>query len=438
MKSKIWLVISREYSMRVKKKGFIITTLLFPLLMAGLMFAPALLQGMAKSKVETITIYDPTGIVAPEMIAQSNDQPYQLAPEGVPVDSLMANLNDYAPLLVMSENVVENPSDILLLSEDFAVDRMIVIEDDAARAIETVRLKSYDIDNLDEIIANISVDPSVRHLKIDESGVIDNSDAALGLIVGIAMAFVLYMFILIYGQLVMQSIIEEKNNRVLELIVTSIKPRQLMLGKLIGMGAVALTQVAVWGLLIAAIVKFALPSILGETVFTELEGMMNGTLDLSTATTSPQLLQSLAILSSLGYIFQIFGYLMVYLVGGFMFYAAIYAAIGASVDNAQDGAQLQSFATFPIIIALVLSMSVAQAPDSPLAVWLSIIPFTSPMVMMMRLQTATPIEMISSIALLYASAAFVVWFAAKIYRIGIFMYGKKPTVRDLIKWARYK
>ncbi|MDE7394385.1 MAG: ABC transporter permease, partial [Muribaculaceae bacterium] len=363
--------------------------------------------------------------VAPEMIAQSNDQPYQLAPEGIPVDSLMANLNDYAPLLVMSENVVENPSDILLLSEDFAVDRMIVIEDDAARAIETVRLKSYDIDNLDEIIANISVDPSVRHLKIDESGVIDNSDAALGLIVGIAMAFVLYMFILIYGQLVMQSIIEEKNNRVLELIVTSIKPRQLMLGKLIGMGAVALTQVAVWGLLIAVIVKFALPSILGETVFTELEGMMNGTLDLSAATTSPQLLQSLAILSSLGYIFQIFGYLMVYLVGGFMFYAAIYAAIGASVDNAQDGAQLQSFATFPIIIALVLSMSVAQAPDSPLAVWLSIIPFTSPMVMMMRLQTATPLEMISSIALLYASAAFVVWFAAKIYRVGIFMYGKK-------------
>jgi ABC-2 type transport system permease protein len=239
--------------------------------------------------------------------------------------------------------------------------------------------------------------------------------------------------------MVMTSIIEEKNNRVLELVVSSVKPLQLMLGKIIGVGLVAVTQVVIWGALLCLMSVFLLPAIMPANLAQEVALTAGGGMDMSAATFDPDMLQALSLLSSVGYIAKMFAMMLLFLVGGFLFYAAIFAAIGSAVDNIQDASQLQTFAVVPILIALVVSLSVTADPNSTLAVWMSMIPLTSPMVMLARI----PFDIASwqiwlSLILLYASFVAMAWLAAKIYRVGIFMYGKKPTIRDLIRWARYK
>lgn len=247
------------------------------------------------------------------------------------------------------------------------------------------------------------------------------------------------MFLLIYGQMVMTSIIEEKNNRVLELVVSSVKPLQLMLGKIIGVGLVAVVQVTIWGVLICLMSAFLLPLLMPESLSQEVALAGTGALDAASANFDPELIQMVSILGSVGYIAKLFGIMTLFLIGGFLFFASIFAAIGSAVDNIQDASQLQSFAIIPIIVALIFSISVGNDPNSATAVWMSMIPFTSPMVMLARV----PFDIASwqiwlSLAILYLSFVGLAWVAAKIYRVGIFMYGKKPTIKDFIRWARYK
>lgn len=242
-----------------------------------------------------------------------------------------------------------------------------------------------------------------------------------------------------YGQLVMTSIIEEKNNRVLELVVSSVKPFHLMLGKIFGVGLVAVVQIVIWGVLLCTMSAFLLPALLPSGVSEQVAMFNAGTLATGTGTLDPELLSAISILSSVGYIAKLFGYILIFLIGGFLFYASIFAAIGSAVDNIQDASQLTSFAVIPIVIGIIIGMPAGEDPNSALAFWSSIIPFTSPMVMLMRIPFGIPAwETWLSIGLLYISFVVMVWIAAKIYRIGIFMYGKKPTIRDLIRWAKYK
>lgn len=437
MKNNIGLIISREYSLRVKKKGFIVTTLLMPVFILLMMFAPTLLAGVGSELPSSVTVVDESGYLAAPM-AQNASLPYRFA-DGQPVDSILADPENKI-VLVLGKNVVKDPTSVTLYSHDSSsLELEMIIKDDVKNAIEAVRLSEYNIDNLKEILDEIEADVVISTKTIDDDGQASSSDTLTSFLVGIAMAFLLYMFIVIYGQLVMQSIIEEKNNRVLELIVTSVKPTHLMLGKILGIGAVAVTQVLIWGLLITGFITFALPEITGPQLMADVEAMRSGTLDISTTSADISLLQTLAMLSSLGFIFQIFGYMLLFLIGGFLLYASLYAAIGASVDNAQDGAQLQVFALIPVIVGLMFAMSVGQNPNSELATWLSIIPFTSPMVMMARIPAEVPMsEIVASLVLLYATIILTVWFTAKIYRVGIFMYGKKPTIKELVRWARYK
>ena len=253
------------------------------------------------------------------------------------------------------------------------------------------------------------------------------------------MAFVLYMFLLMYGQMVMTSIIEEKTNRVLELVVSSVKPVYLMLGKIIGVGLVAVVQIIIWGVLLCLVSAFLLPALIPADVMTQAAMSQAGTLQASADSIDPEMLNAIGLVTSWSFIAKIFGYMLIFLIGGFLFYASIFAAIGSAVDNVQDASQLTSFAVIPIIIGLVIGMTVGTDPNSTLAFWSSIIPFTSPMVMLMRLPFDIPSWQVwLSIGLLYLSFIAMVWVAAKIYRIGIFMYGKKPTIKDLIRWARYK
>lgn len=220
----------------------------------------------------------------------------------------------------------------------------------------------------------------------------------------------------------MNSIIEEKNNRVLEIIVSSVRPHTLMLGKILGVGLVAVTQILIWGILIGSFSKWIMPILTS--------GISTDDVDLMTA---------LGQFSNPTYVMTLFLYILLFLIGGYLFYSSIFAAIGSAVDNVQDASQLTTVAMVPIIIGMVFSMTVANDPNSSLAFWLSIIPFTSPMVMMARIPFGIPVwEIVLSLVLLAASLFAMIWIAAKIYRVGIFMYGKKPSFADLIKWVRYK
>lgn len=431
----ILLVISREYTQRVRKKGFIFTTLLMPVVMLALMFAPALLSGIG-SAPETITVVDNSGKIAPYLIDHYS-LPYAISP--LPADSLKTD-TEVNTFLVIGEDIIENPTSVSLYHRGGgSIETEALIKDDIKNAIEARRLEDLQLGNLKEVLGEVEADVVISSHKIDDQGNESSSNSLTSYLIGIAMSFILYMFIIIYGQLVMMSIIEEKNNRVLEIIVTSIKPTHLMLGKIIGIGAVAITQVIIWALLIGGFITFVLPGIAGDQMFAELAALKAGTLNPATATTDLGVLQVMAMLSSLSYIFSIFGYLILFLIGGFMLYASLYAAIGASVDNAQDGAQLQVFCIVPVIVGLMFAMTIGQNPDSSLATILSMIPFTAPMIMMARIPSGVPVgEILTSLAILYASIVVIIWFTAKIYRVGIFMYGKKPNIKELIKWAKYK
>lgn len=399
------------------------------------MFAPALLSNLDGSLPESVVVVDESGCVGEELLTDGN-LPYQLTT--ATVDEVLAD-SSAETIVIVGANAIDDPRDISLYTHgNSSVQLESVISSDLKHAIETIRLRGYDIYNLEEIMAEVNADVMLSTHTIDDNGNSEASDTFTGYIIGVVMSLIMYMFIMIYGQLVMQSVIEEKANRVLELIVTSVRPLHLMLGKIIGVGAVAVTQVLIWVAIIVAFIQFVLPAVMGPEMLVELEAMRNGTLDISTATTDPAILQSLAMVSSFGFIFSVFGYMIVFLVGGFMLYASIYAAIGAAVDNPQDGAQLQVVAMVPIIIGFMFSMTIGANPNSEAATLLSIIPFTSPMVMLARIPSGVPAgEIIASIAALYATIFVTIWFTAKIYRVGIFMYGKKPTIKELIKWARY-
>lgn len=410
--------------MRVKKKGFIVTTLLFPLIMVVLMMLPTLLQNVGTSKPDVVTVVDPSGLIGEEL-TRISDYNYDIVTDPGNRDSILSR-SAYHPVIIIDPNILtsEASAPVSMYSKDTpGIEVVQAITNDINKAVESIRLRHLGYDNIDSIMEKAKADVSMLTLKVDDKGNVENANSLSGMLIGILMSFILYMFLLIYGQSVMQSIIEEKNNRVLELIVTTVRPTHLMLGKIVGVGAVALTQVVIWGLIIGAFVKFGLPAMV----------------DLTTIDPNSQMAQVYFIITQLSYIASIFGWLMVYLIGGFMLYASIYAAIGASVDNSQDGSQLQIFATFPIIISFVFSMSIGTDPNSSLATWLSIIPLTSPMAMMCRIPSGVPMwELILSVILLIATIVLAIWLAAKIYRVGIFMHGRKPTVRDLIRWARYK
>ena len=257
---------------------------------------------------------------------------------------------------------------------------------------------------------------------------------------GFVLGMVLYMFLLIYGGMVMQSVIEEKNNRVLEVVVSSVRPFELMMGKILGVASVAVVQILIWGVLICGVGALLIPHLMPAEVMAGAQAMQQGVPEAAALSgVSPEMMQAVATMTDFGYLVQIFVCLLLFVVGGYLLYSAMFAAVGSAVDSVQDAQQLQTPITIPIILAFLVMVSVMKDPNSPLAFWFSLIPFTSPVVMMARIPYGIPTwEVVLSLVLLYASFVAMVWLAGKIYRVGIFMYGKKPTFRELLKWMKYK
>lgn len=434
MDSKISIIIRREYMERVTKKSFIITTLLMPVIMLGLMMAPVLIAMFSESDNRNILVIDNSADTISSRL--QNTPTLTFLPQNISVDSAR-RVESVDAVLVIPESIYDNGATLQIYTNGASsMEVESAITGQFNDIIESQRLKNYNIDDLDEIISAVHSDVKLQSLRNDEDAT--ESSTMLSYMLGLILTLMLYMCLLLYGQMVMTSIIEEKNNRVLEIVVSSVRPTQLMLGKICGIGLVAITQIVIWGVLLSAMSAFVLPAVLPAGVSADMAALSAEGAS-ANISTDLELLQALSMLGNVAYIIQLFGLLLLFLIGGFMLYSAIYAAIGSAVDNIQDAGQLQSIVVFPIIIGIVVAMQAASDPGSSMAMWTSMIPFTSPMVMMARIPFGIPDwEIAVSLIILVISFFIVVWFAAKIYRVGIFMYGKKPSFKELIRWMRYK
>ena len=438
--SNISIIIQREFNERVRKKSFIITTLLMPLLMVALMAAPALIMQFSRGDEKRIAVIDESGLVAPRL---ESDEELRFEPTDLTTEEARRTLTDRFGVLRIGGDILENPSDVKLYansSSSLSVESSIT--DQIERILEAEKLKRYNIDNLQQILDEVKTTVTLQTFRNDKSQEEEThaQSSTVATVTGYVLGFILYMFLLIYGQMVMQSVIEEKNNRVLEVMVSSVRPFDLMMGKILGIASVAVVQVAIWGVLICGIGAAVMPHLMPSDVMASAQAMQQGMPDAAAASgMDPEMLQAVAALTDLGYIVRIFVCLLLFVFGGYLFYSAMFAAVGSAVDNVQDASQLQTPITLPIILALLMMFAVIRDPNSQMAFWFSVIPFTSPIVMIVRIPYDIPLwEIALSLAVLYASFVGMVWFAAKIYRVGIFMYGKKPTLGELFKWVRYK
>jgi len=422
--SKTFLIIQREYFTRIRKKSFIISTLLFPLLYLGLVFGTAYIGQKASSKLK-IALVDSSGKFTQQKIDKVNaeDKSNTLILETTDVAQLA---NDFESRGYDAYAVI--PQDIMIA----ATPQTIVVKSNRTLGlIAGVQSKLNNIWN-DIKYEELGIDQEKRValtgsklIVLAENQQDKSADGTYAMIIGYAAGFLVYFILLIYGSQVMMGVMEEKTNRIAEVMVSSVKPFQLMLGKIVGIALVALTQFLLW--IVFALVVFNATKIAGNTS-PELAGAVASVQKFFTSFNMPLLLFLFAF----------------YFLGGFFFYSSLYAAIGSAINEDVREAQSLSFPITLIIIFAIFLLTIAMNdPTSPIAVWASIIPFTSPIVMMARVAygipgTVTYGQLALSMTLLVASFLFMVWFAGKIYRTGILMYGKKPTWKEMLKWAMRK
>ncbi len=438
--SNVSIIIQREFNERVRKKSFIISTLLMPLLMLLLMAAPALVMQFSRGEEKTIAVVDQSGLVAPQL---EDDEELSFRIVDMPVEEARKQTEGLFGVLWIGADILADPSAVkLYANSSSSLSLELSITGRIERILEAEKLKAYDIDNLQRILDEVKTSVTMQTFRNDKSQEEETQagSSAVATAAGFILGMILYMFLLMYGAMVMQSVIEEKQNRVLEVMVSSVRPFQLMLGKILGVAAVAVVQVLIWGVLIVVLGSFVMPMLLPEEVLAGAQAMQQGMPDATAlAGVDPDMLQAVAAVTDTAYIAKLFGCLLLFVFGGYLLYSAMFAAVGSAVDNVQDTQQFQLPITLPIILALIVMTTVIKDPNSPLAFWCSMIPFTSPIVMMARVPYGIPWwEVALSLAILYASFVAMVWFAAKIYRVGIFMYGKKPSFKELVKWVRYK
>lgn len=441
MKSKIGIIIGREFNERVRKKSFIITTLLTPLLMLGLMLTPMLITFYSEGDLKQIAVVDDSKIIAPAL--QSTPE-VEFVTTPLPIEIARKEFSGYFAVLHIGSDIMENPRNIQLYangSTSFGLEQNIATQ--IEMVLQNEKLKKYNIENLQQILAETDTDISLQSFKNStdtEEEEAESSSSAVATVLAYVLSFMLYMFLIIYGVMVMQSVIEEKNNRVLEVMVSSVRPFDMMMGKILGVACVAVLQIVIWAALIAGAAYFILPNILPDEIVASLAMMKEGGVAAAAqGGVEVGIIQAIMMLTDIGYILKILASLLIFVIGGFLLYAAMFAAVGSSVDSPQDAQQLQTPLMMPIIISLFVMLSVINDPSSNLAFWFSMVPLTSPIVMMARIPYEIPTwEIIVSAVLLYATFIIVVWGAGKIYRVGILMHGKKPNLKELWRWMRYK
>ena len=436
------VIIAREYLTKVRKKSFLLTTFLGPVFFAALCILPSLIMLMAEDKGKRVGVVDQSGIVMPYMV--DSEQTDFMDFSGRPVDSLKNSYFDLdldALVLISGLDTVSRTVSVSAYSQKpLSVDMKETLSRNVSNAVEEYRLESYDIKGLRQILEDVRVDIPVATYTMDASGQEKITSSEVYMAISLVFSVIIYMFIAMFSAMVMQSVIEEKSTRVVEVLISSVDSLELMFGKIIGVAAVALTQFFLWIVLTAVIVLGVSPFVGMDTLAASTAAMsmtpeMNVMPDVST---SGELAAVMSTLSSLNY-GEILLSFLIYFVLGYLLYASLFAAIGSAVENEADTQQLQMPVTIPLLLAFFIAFYAFKAPDSQVVFWGSIIPFTSPIVMLARIPFGVPFwELALSIGLLLVTFIAMAYVSAKIYKVGILMYGKKTTFRDLYKWLKQK
>jgi ABC-2 type transport system permease protein len=439
--NKIGLIVEREFTERVRKKSFIITTLLTPLFMIAMMVAPGLMMMKGGSSTKNVMVIDnTTDQFVGKQLTSGKTVEFKLLGEGTTVGQARtqySNADIAYGILVIGSDVLDNPQNIqFILNDASSMSVEENIQNQIQGILRTERLSRYDIENIDQILADANIRVNgLQTLKNngqeDESGMEETSTVAswaMGLILGM----LLYFILIVYGQQVLQSVIDEKQTRVLDVMVTSCTPFELMMGKILGIALVAALQIVIWAVLVIGASAFVMPMIMGNSG-------MDAMTAAASAASDPEVVGIMSKLTNVGYLAGLFLELLLYIVGGFLFYASMYAAIGSAVDTPQDAAQFNGIIMMPVIVAIIVMMNVMNDPNSDMVFWCSMIPFTSPIVMMARIPFGIPTwQVIVSLVVLYISFLLMTWLAGRIFRVGVFMHGKKPTWKDLGAWIKMK
>ncbi len=439
MNQKILLIIQREFLSRVKKKSFLIMTILGPLLMAGVILSRFWLE-MIPEEPQTIVIVDETKLFNGKLIEN----------EGVKFEFLnkeiiLAKKDFYTIenniLLYIPSNILQGQAIQVYYKKQPSLETVSYLQSQVNTKLQDFKLLASGIDQ--EKLAQTKTKVKVLSTKVAESGEEETSNSALKILIGFLGGFLIYLFVFLYGSQVMRGVIEEKSNRIIEVIISSVKPFELMMGKIIGIACVGLLQFLLWviltfGFSTLAMNFFASKNYNAKTVeetFKSNSPVQQNVSEPEIDISASETLQSLAKIDFV----LIISLFIFYFLGGYLLYGALFAAIGAAVDNEADTQQFILPITAPLIIAFIAAQVVIKDPESQMAFWFSIIPFTSPVVMMVRIPFGIPIWQVGlSMILLVAGFILTTWFAAKIYRTGILMYGKKPTFKELSKWLFYK
>ncbi len=423
--NKIGLIIKREYLRRVSKKSFILLTFLTPFLFAAMVFVPLWLSTFKSDEVHNVAVIDVTGKYAALFEDTEN---YHFIRADKTLDEYREGKDkEIFAILSITDDLLSNPRAATIYSEKQVPSELSrMVNRTIGKQLESEKMASFNIPNLEEIIRESRIDFDIQTIKWSKDGGESTSSATVASIVGIVFTTIIYMFIMTYGAMVMQGVMEEKTNRIVEVMVSSVRPFDLMMGKIIGIGFVGLTQVFLWAIITAVLVTA------GGFAFS------GGSADTAALQTAPAESDIMGIIHSIN-LADIGISFVVYFIGGYLLYASLFAAIGSAVDNQEDTQQFMMPIMILMMFALYAGIYSMENPDGPLAFWGSMVPLTSPVVMMIRVPFEIPLwEKLVSVALLYATAFGIVWLSAKIYRVGILMYGKKPSIKEMMKWIRYK
>ncbi len=432
--SKINLILSREFTERVRKKSFIITTLLTPILMITLMAAPTLIMMLGKTSTKKVVVVDnsPDRFVGRQLKSGSTVE-FRLLDAGITAAEARAqysNVDRAYGILIIGSDILSNPGNLqLILNDASSMSVEESINGQIQDILRTERLSRYEIENIDRILADAGIRVNVQTLKnnvlaTDEDSM-EATSTTMSWLLGLTLGMLLYFILIVYGQQVLQSVIDEKQTRVLDVIITSCTPFELMMGKILGIALVAALQIVIWAVLVIGVSSFVMPLLIDPASVQAISDPMMGS--------------AISSFTDVGFLLSLFVQLLVFAVGGFLFYASMYAAIGSAVDTPQDAAQFNSIIMMPVILAIIVMMNIMNDPNSGLVFWCSMIPFTSPIVMMARIPFGIPTwQVIVSIIVLFISFFIMTWIAARIFRVGVFMHGKKPTWKELAAWIKMK
>lgn len=448
---KIGVIIGREYAMRVKKKSFLVITFITPVLMGLLMVLPTLimLYGTSEEKGQSVAVSDGSGIVFPYL--ESDEHVTFSDCSGEDEEYLKKHLDSLGYKALVTISPMDSSKSVAVASFSYkplGTDISDRVKDAVDEAVEDYRVRSYNIEGLADMISSINYSSSITSYTISEDGSEKLTVTGVYRAVAIIFSILIYIFVYSFGGMVMSAVINEKTSRVVEVMVSSVKAIDLMIGKILGIAAVALTQFFLWIVLTLAIVVgvnafIGMDELLGspenaEQIMEMAGGQADMMGDVMAASANSEMEAVISTISQINFPLVI-GSFLLFFIFGYLLYSSMFAAIGSAVDNEADTNQLLIPVTIPILAAFFIAFASIDNPESPLLLWASYIPFTSPICMMMRIVNGIPSwEIWASLAILIVTTFLMMYLSAKIYKVGILMFGKKSSFKDMWKWLKYK